>query len=319
MIAFARSMAGRVFFYITAGVLAAFALATYLATWRIHHPFIVLAFLVAILALSFLVARTATAPLADLASAADRLKGDIESAPIREGGPTEVRRAASAFNSMQARIARDVRERTSMLAAITHDLQTPVTRLRLRMEKVADEELRARLSSLTWTSCEPRFGKGSTLRRVWTRAKPFRPIDLDSMLESVVADACDTGHDATLEGRTRCFVLGSPNAVRRCLTNLLDNAIAYGRYARVECTTEAKRAIVCIRDGGPGIPEEQLERVFDPFVRVETSRSRETGGTGIGLTIARNIVTLMGGTITLRNHPEGGLEVRLELPECRLG
>ena len=138
-------MTGRVFFYITTGVLAAFALATYLASWRIHHPLVILAFLVTILALSFLVARIATAPLADLASAADRLKNDIESAPIREGGPTEVRQAASAFNAMQARIARDVRERTNMLAAITHDLQTPVTRLRLRMEKVADEALRAKL------------------------------------------------------------------------------------------------------------------------------------------------------------------------------
>jgi signal transduction histidine kinase len=97
----------------------------------------------------------------------------------------------------------------------------------------------------------------------------------------------------------------------------LDNAIAYGRYARVECTIEAKRAVVCIRDGGPGIPEQQLERVFEPFVRVENSRSRETGGTGIGLTIARNIVTRMGGNIALRNHPDGGLEVRLDLPADR--
>jgi signal transduction histidine kinase len=311
-------MTGRVFFYITAGVLVAFALATYLASWRIHHPFIILAFLVAILALSFLVARTATAALADLASAADRLKNDIESAPIREGGPTEVRQAAAAFNAMQARIARDVRERTSMLAAITHDLQTPVTRLRLRMEKVADEELRAKLVA-DLDVMRATIREGLDLATSLDPRQVFQQIDLDSMLESVVADANDTGHDATLEGRTQCFVLGSPNSVRRCLTNLLDNAIAYGRYARVECTTEAKRAIVCIRDGGPGIPQGQLERVFDPFVRVEASRSRDTGGTGIGLTIARNIVARMGGSITLRNHPDGGLEVSLELPESRIG
>ncbi len=311
-------MTGRVFFYITTGVLAAFALATYLASWRIHHPLVILAFLVAILALSFLVARIATAPLADLASAADRLKNDIESAPIREGGPTEVRQAASAFNAMQARIARDVRERTSMLAAITHDLQTPVTRLRLRMEKVTDEALRAKLVA-DLDVMRATIREGLDLATSLDSRQAPQPIDLDSMLESVVADACETGHDASLQGRTRSFVLGSPNSVRRCLTNLLDNAIAYGGYARVECTTEAKRAIVRIRDGGPGIPEQQLERVFDPFVRVETSRSRETGGTGIGLTIARNIVTRMGGTIALRNHPDGGLEVRLELPESRIG
>ncbi|HTA37623.1 MAG TPA: ATP-binding protein [Candidatus Acidoferrales bacterium] len=317
MIAFLRSMTARVFFYITAGVLVAFALANYVASFRIHHPFVILAFLVAILALSFLIARSATAPLAQLASAADRLQHDIESAPIREGGPTEVRQAAAAFNAMQARIARDVRERTTMLAAITHDLQTPVTRLRLRMEKVTDEALRAKLVA-DLDVMRATIREGLDLATSLDAKQAPQPIDLDSMLESVVADACEGGHDATLAGQTRSFVLGSPNSVRRVLTNLLDNAIAYGRYARVECSTEAKRAAVCIRDGGPGIPEAQLENVFEPFVRIETSRSRETGGTGIGLTIARNIVTRMGGTITLRNHPEGGLEVRLELPTATI-
>jgi signal transduction histidine kinase len=316
MIAFVRSMTGRVFFYIVSGVIVAFALANYLAKWRIQHPLVILAFLVAIFALAFFVARIATAPLARLASAADRLKNDIESAPMGEGGPTEVRQAASAFNAMQARIARDVRERTSMLAAITHDLQTPVTRLRLRMEKVTDEALRAKLVA-DLDAMRATIREGLDLATSLDAREAPQPIDLDSMLESVVADACETGQDATIQGRTRCFVLGSPNAVRRCLTNLLDNAAAYGGYARVECTSDALRAIVCVRDGGPGIPEQQLERVFEPFVRVETSRSRETGGTGIGLTIARNIVTRMGGTISLRNHPDGGLEVRLEVPADR--
>jgi signal transduction histidine kinase len=313
VIAFARSMGGRVFFYLAFGTIAAFALANDLASWHINHPFTIVAFLVAIFVLSFLVARIATAPLAHLASAADRLQNDIESAPMKEDGPTEVRRAASAFNAMQARIARDVRERTSMLAAITHDLQTPVTRLRLRIEKVADEPLRAKLVA-DLDAMRATIREGLDLATSLDARETPQPIDLDSMLESVVADACETGHDATLQGRTQCFVLGSPNAVRRCLTNLLDNAIAYGGYARVECASDASRAVVYVRDGGPGIPEDQLEQVFEPFVRVEHSRSRETGGTGIGLTIARNIVTRMGGTIALRNHPDGGLEIRLELP-----
>jgi signal transduction histidine kinase len=310
--AFARSMTGRVFFYIFAGVVIAFALANYLAKWRIQHPLVILAFFVVIFALSYLVARLATAPLAHLASAANRLKSDIESAPMNEAGPTEVREAASAFNAMQARIARDVRERTSMLAAITHDLQTPVTRLRLRLEKVTDEALRTKLVA-DLDAMRATIREGLDLATSLDARETPQPIDLDSMLESVVADACDMGQDATLQGRTQCFVLGSPNAVRRCLTNLVDNAVAYGRYARVECTSDANRAVVCIRDGGPGIPEQHLERVFEPFVRVESSRSRETGGTGIGLTIARNIVTRMDGSIALRNHPDGGLEVRLEL------
>lgn len=313
MIAFARSMAGRMFFYIVCGVLAAFAVANYLASWRVVHPLIILAFFVPIFALAFLVARIATAPLAHLAAAADRLKSDLDSTPMPEGGPTEVRRAASAFNAMQARIARDVRERTSMLAAITHDLQTPVTRLRLRMEKVADEALRAKLVA-DLDAMRATIREGLDLATSLDAREAAQPIDLDSMLESVVADAADTGHEAMLHGRTQCFVLGSPNAVRRCLENLLNNAIAYGRYARVESGTVASRVIVFVRDGGPGIPDELLERVFEPFVRVEDSRSRETGGSGIGLTIARNIATRLGGSITLRNHPEGGLEARLELP-----
>jgi signal transduction histidine kinase len=313
VIAFARSMTGRMFFYIISGIVVAFAFANSLAGWRIHHPLVILAFVVAIVALCYLVARIATAPLADLASAARRLESDIESTPMRERGPTEVRQAASAFNAMQARIARDIRERTSMLAAITHDLQTPVTRLRLRLEKVTDEELRAKLVA-DLDAMRATIREGLELAKSVDAREAPQPIDLDSMLESVVADACEAGHDATLQGRTQCFVLGSPNGVRRCLTNLLDNAVAYGSYAHVECAKDANRATVCIRDGGPGIPEEQLERVFDPFVRVESSRSRETGGTGVGLTIARNIVTQMGGNIALRNYAGGGLEVRLELP-----
>lgn len=316
MLAFARSMTGRVFFYIFTGVVVAFVFAAYLASLSVHHPFVIVAYVIAIFGLSYVVARVATAPLAQLASAAQRLENDIESAPMSEDGPTEVRQAATAFNAMQARIARDVRERTSMLAAITHDLQTPVTRLRLRLEKVTDDALRAKLVA-DLDAMRATIREGLDLATSLDTRQPFQPIDLDSMLESVVADACDAGHDATLQGRTHRFVLGSPNGVRRCLTNLLDNAVKYGGYARVECASDANQAVVYIRDGGPGIPEREFEQVFQPFVRVENSRSRETGGTGIGLTIARNIMTRMRGKISLRNHPEGGLEVRLELPADR--
>lgn len=314
MIAFARSMAGRVFFYVSVGTSVAFALGNYLATWRLHHPFIALAFFSAIFALALIVARLTTRPLADLATAAARLGDDVENAPpLPERGPSEVRQAAAAFNAMQARIARDVRERTTMLAAITHDLQTPLTRLRLRLEKVGDEALRAKLVA-DLDAMHATVREGLDLATSIDVREPPQRIDLDSMLESVVADAADAGGDVTLEGRTHCRVLGSPNALRRCLTNLCDNAVAYGRFARVHADAAGGRAVVLVRDGGPGIPPEYLERVFDPFVRVEASRSRETGGTGLGLTIARNAAVSMGATIALRNLPAGGLEVRLEFP-----
>ncbi len=278
-----------------AGVIVAFALGIYLATWHIHHPFVALAFFSTIFLLSLLVARLTTRPLDALASAAARLGDDVESAPpLPERGPTEVRQAAAAFNAMQARIGRDVRERMTLLAAITHDLQTPLTRLRLRLEKVGDEALRAKLVA-DLDAMRETVREGLDLATsLDTREAPQR-IDLDSMLESVVADAVDAGADVTLQGRTGRRILGWPNALRRCLTNLVDNAVAYGGYARVR------------GESGGG-------RVFDPFVRVEGSRSRETGGTGLGLTIARNAAANMGGTIALRNHPEDGLEVRLVFP-----
>ena len=314
VIAFARSMAGRVFFYIVFGVVVAFALSNFLGSSRINHPFVILAFFAVIFALSFLGCAPCdgTARPSGVRSrpASERHRAVL---PCARAARRKVRRAATAFNAMQARIARDVRERTSLLAAITHDLHTPVTRLRLRMEKVTDEALRAKLVA-DLDAMRSTIREGLDLARSIDARETPQSIDLDSMLESVVADACEAGHDATLEGRTRCFVLGSPNGIRRCLTNVLDNAVAYGGCARVECAPSGDRAIVFVRDGGPGIPEAQLERVFEPFVRVENSRSRETGGTGIGLTIARNIVTRMGGTIALRNLPMGGLEVRLDLP-----
>ena len=139
-------------------------------------------------------------------------------------------------------------------------------------------------------------------------------IDFDSLLNSVCDDAVEAGQDVTLEGATYASITASPQAIRRCLTNLLDNAVNYGAYARIKVKRGAENIVVRIRDGGPGIPEAQLEKVFTPFFRLEESRSRETGGTGIGLAIARNIAEQYGGTLFLHNHPQGGLEAVLELP-----
>lgn len=274
-----------------------------------------LVFVACILALAYGVARMATRPLRELASAAVRLGRNIESPPLPLTGPAEVRDAAVAFNAMQARIRRDVQERTYMLAAITHDLQTPLTRLRLRLEKVDDEALHDKLVA-DLSAMQDTIREGLELARSADLREAFQPIDLDSLLDSACADAHDAGQDVTLHGKTGAAVLGAPNALRRALMNLIDNAVKYGRLARVEAALEGKRAVVRIRDAGPGIPEDQLGTVLDPFFRLESSRSRETGGTGLGLTIARNIAERHGGTLTLRNLPEGGLEAALSFPRA---
>jgi len=313
MIAFLNSMTARLVLFLTLGTFLTVILAFAFVAQGVHHPVIMMIYFVCLLVLAYLVSRVAIRPLRDLASAATRLGADIASSPLPERGPTEVREAAVAFNAMQARIRRDLRERTSMLAAITHDLQTPVTRLRLRLEKVPDGELRAKLIADLAAMSET-IREGLDLATSLDAREPLQRVDLDSLIESLCTDAHDAGHDVTASGTTGTTVLASPNALRRCVTNLIDNAIAYGRYARVSSAREGGYAAVRIRDGGPGIPADRLGAVLDPFVRLETSRSRETGGTGIGLTIANNIATRLGGSIALRNHPEGGLEVTLRLP-----
>ena len=279
--------------------------------WLPRDYLLVFAACVAILA--YVVARMSTRPLRNLARAATALGRDIDRAPLSTRGPTEVRRAAAAFNLMQARIRHHIRERTQMLAAITHDLQTPLTRLRLRLEKVQDEELRGRLVA-DMTAMQDMIREGLDLARSMDSTEAMQTVDLDSLLDSLCADSTDTGQDVRVSGRCNRSITVQPMAIRRCLTNLIDNAVKYGGYARVSAQQSAAKVVIRIRDGGPGVPDDQLETVFAPFHRLESSRSRDTGGTGLGLTIARIIADKHGGSLRLRNHPDGGLEAILELP-----
>jgi signal transduction histidine kinase len=271
-------------------------------------------FLLSIAALAYLVARMTTRPLKVLARAAQDLGQDINRAPLELTGASEIRQASAAFNAMQARIRQYIFQRTQMLAAITHDLQTPLTRMRLRLEKVADVELQERLIG-DLSAMQEMVREGLVLARSMDTTENMHMLDLDSLLEAVCADAVDAGQQVTLKGQAGMALLGRPLDLRRCLGNLIDNAVKYGREARVCVDRINGAARVRIRDSGPGIPTGELRRVFDPFYRVETSRSRESGGTGLGLTIARNIAEQHGGSIALANHPEGGLEVTLVLPE----
>ncbi|MBO9538263.1 ATP-binding protein [Herbaspirillum sp.] len=275
-------------------------------------------FLLLIAMLAYLVARMATRPIRKLAQAAAELGRDIDHPPLPETGPTEIRQAAHAFNAMQARIRRQIQHRTHMLAAITHDLQTPLTRMRLRLEKVADPELQQKLIDDLGVM-HGMVREGLDLARSMDSSEKIQALDIDSLLDSVCADAADAGQDVELEGNTRAFVMAQPGALRRCLTNLIDNACKYGQLARVSIALEQQRVAIRIRDRGPGIPESELESVFEPFYRLEVSRSRDTGGTGLGLTIALNIAENHQGSLKLRNLPEGGLEVLLELPAMPAG
>jgi signal transduction histidine kinase len=275
-------------------------------------------FMLSIAALAYLVARMTTSPLKKLAQAAKDLGNDINHPPLQLTGVSEIRQASAAFNAMQARIRQYISQRTEMLAAITHDLQTPLTRLRLRLEKVGDCELQHRLIG-DLSAMQEMVREGLDLARSTDTNETMQALDLDSLLDSVCSDATDAGQDVVLYGRVAMRAFGRPMGLRRCLVNLIDNAVKYGHNARVTVERVKGAARIRIRDSGPGIDAAELARVFEPFYRVESSRSRESGGTGLGLTIARNIAEQHGGTIKLANHPEGGLEVELMLPEYYAG
>lgn len=258
----------------------------------------------AIAALAFLIARMAAAPLLRLARAAVELGRDLDRAPIPETGPTEVARAATAFNAMQARLQGTLRERTHMLAAITHDLQTPLTRLRLRLEKVEDELLRERLVG-DLAAMQALIREGLDLARSADSTEARVPLDLDSLLESLIEDAADAGADIVFEKRCNSVLKLRPLAMRRVFANLFDNALKYGGAARVRAWREQGGVIVSVANPGAALPEDRISAMFEPFVRLEESRSRDTGGIGLGLTIARTLAEREGATLELRNVPDG--------------
>ncbi len=274
---------------------------------RLVNPAFLTMLALAIGVLAYVVARITSAPLKRLSKAAAELGQDLDRAPVDVSGPAEVRGAAEAFNAMQRRLQQHVSERTNMLAAITHDLQTPLTRIRLRLEKVEDEPLREKLVA-DLGAMKALIDEGLELARSAETSEPKVMLDLDSLLESLVEDAVDAGGNAVFEQGSHAVMQLRPLAIGRLFSNLIENALKHGGSARVCAIKIGTDVIVRVRDNGPGLPEDMLEKVFDPFVRVESSRSRETGGAGLGLTIARTLAEKNGATLKLRNHPEGGLE-----------
>ena len=279
--------------------------------WRLVLTLLVL--LAAVLLLSFVAVRRVVRPLHELAAAADALGQDLERAPLPADGPREVRQAARAFNTMQRRLSGFINDRTRVLTALSHDLKTPLTRLRLRAELLDDDEQRERFEA-DLREMETMVVQTLEFMRGLGQGAPRGPVDVNALLASLQADCDELGRTLTLEGRAAAPVVADASLLKRALGNLVDNACAYGGGATLCVHDSADELQLEVLDNGPGIPDEQLEQVFEPFFRLEASRSRATGGTGLGLGIARNIARSHGGDLVLHNRPEGGLAAKLSLP-----
>lgn len=279
---------------------------------RAASPERMLAALAALIAgiglLSWLAVRVATRPLSDLAAAARALGDDPERGAITADGPTEVAQAASAFRQMQQRIREHIQERTRILAAISHDLQTPITRLRLRAEQIDDHALRSRIQS-DLDDMQSLVREGLAYARSLEDTETVRPVDLRALLETIAEDAQELGWHVTLAPGAPAVYPARPMALRRALWNLIENGVKFGERVDIAIVGPT----LTIRDHGPGLPEDELERVFEPFYRTESSRSRDTGGTGLGLAIARNLLRAQGGDVSLVNATDGGLIARVRL------
>ena len=266
-----------------------------------------------ILILGFLVVRLIGRPLRALAIAADRIGRPGESVPVSEDGPREVRHAAHAFNRMQARIDRLIADRTQALAAVSHDLRTPIARLRLRAGFIEDAEAQRQIDA-DLDEMEAMITSTLAYLRGEAEQEPLRVADLAAMLETLCDDAADAGRHASYDGPSQARLACRPGAMKRALANLIDNALKYGGAARVTLRDRETMVEIAVEDDGPGIPEDQLEAAFAPFRRLDPARNLEAGGSGLGLTIARQVAERHGGTVSLRNRTGGGLVATLTIP-----
>ncbi|MDP1631512.1 MAG: ATP-binding protein [Caulobacter sp.] len=283
-----------------------------LESWQGRILLTLLLSILAIAPLAWLFARRLSAPIAAFAKAAERLGRDPRAPPLEISGSSEVAAAAEAFNQMQERLRRYVEDRTAMVGAIAHDLRTPLTRLRFRIEGAPDE-IRSRLAA-DIDQMEAMISATLAFVRDATRAAAREKLELSSLVESVLDEAAETGADAAALPSERLVVEGDPVALRRLAANLVENALKYGHRVRGRVFAEDGCAIIEFEDDGPGIPATDQERVFEPFYRGEPSRSRETGGAGLGLAVVRSVARAHGGDVVLNNRSGGGLTVRVSLP-----
>jgi signal transduction histidine kinase len=265
---------------------------------------------------AWIAARWLSRPIKQMAQAAGELGNNLDHPPLDEKrGPSEVQQASVVFNQMQARIKQQINDRSRFLAAVSHDLRTPLTRLKLRAEKIAPENLKLdirgdvdEMAAMIDATLDYLRGDG--------QPETLCLLDVSALVHSLAENAEERGEVVTVSGNVQP-VMVQPQALRRCLENLIENALRYGNRADILLDDSGDKLVISIRDAGQGIPEDQLEAIFAPFYRLDASRSRHTGGVGLGLSIARDIALKLGGSLVLKNAPEGGLIVLLTLPKLR--
>lgn len=280
---------------------------------RFGVPLVPLAFqLLSLIAAAWFGARLLSRPIQHLSDAAERLSDDLESPPLPETGTREARQAAHAFNLMQQRIRQQIQQRGRMLAAVSHDLRTPLARLKLRLEQIPNPQLRARMGQDLGEMIGMLDATLSYLHEQRS-SETLQWLDVQALVESMAEDAQDRGAAVQVAGH--CAPLrAQPMALRSCLSNLLENALRYAGHAEIELNDSREQVEVRVLDHGPGIVAEQREAVFEAFFRVEGSRNRSSGGVGLGLTIAREAARHQGGDISLEETPGGGLTAILRVP-----
>ncbi len=289
-------------------------------SWDAWQTRLILTFVLSILLiapLAWLLARRLAAPIAAFAGAADRLGRDPRSPPLQMRGSAEVVAAANAFNQMQERLRRYVDDRTAMVGAIAHDLRTPLTRLKFRIEAVPDD-LKPKLAA-DIDQMEAMIAATLGFVSDATRPRERTKLELASLVESIVDEMAETGSAASIDRTEKLVVEGDPIALRRLVANLVENALKYGGAARARVYAAknnegSAEAVIEVEDDGPGIPDHERERVFEPFFRGEPSRNRETGGIGLGLAVVRSVARSHGGDAELVNRDGGGLTARVRLP-----
>ncbi len=268
---------------------------------------------IGIVALSLWVARRLTSPIITFSNSAEALGRDIKAPFIEESGPREVRQAARAFNNMQQRIRRFIDDRTMMLASISHDLRTPITRLRLRAEFIKDKEERGKILA-NLREMEKMTQSTLSFLHDETSSEGKQPVDMTALVDSLCHDISDSGSDVIFRGAIPEPYICRPLGLRRALGNLIDNAVKYGKSVRVSLREDVHQIVIEVDVDGPGFPEDELVKVFTPFFRLDKSRGRNTTGHGLGLSVARTVLRGHGGDVKVRNREEGGLRATVTLP-----
>lgn len=266
-----------------------------------------------ILAASVLATYFLSKPIRQFAQELRRIGGNPRSGPVRESGPRELRAAIAAFNSLQAQLRKFIEDRTIMLAAMSHDLRTPLTKIRLRAELIEDDDQRARLFRDV-DDLQAMADSALSFFRDDYKDEEATVFDFAGLLRTITDDYNDQRQPVSYAGPDRLPFNGRPSSLRRACMNLVDNALKYGHSAELHLNRSETHLVFMVSDRGAGIPADAHERVFAPFFRLEQSRNRSTGGMGLGLTSARAVIRAHGGDIALRNAECGGLEVCVTLP-----